>query len=169
MPSAMGSQNLSLPLPLESPTGNGNIEGSQASLQAQAYRSPSIPTALPPTPVQVLSPTFNHQLNAPQSSAMSNPSPVSGKSHAANESNGTPQNSVVTNEGHSSSASTPAPTMASKAPVPQGHLDQSPEYRALDDLISKSDGSTVRQVMRDHWRKCLSGSGYHVAFLVSFT
>ncbi|KAF4581076.1 hypothetical protein GQ602_007213 [Ophiocordyceps camponoti-floridani] len=41
-----------------------------------------------------------------------------------------------------------------------------PEYRELMDVVSRVAPDVVRQVMRDRWEKCLSGSEYHLNFVL---
>ncbi|PHH74783.1 hypothetical protein CDD80_2855 [Ophiocordyceps camponoti-rufipedis] len=40
------------------------------------------------------------------------------------------------------------------------------EYRELMDVVSRVAPDVVRQVMRDRWEKCLSGSEYHLNFVL---
>lgn len=67
-----------------------------------------------------------------------------------------------------------APERGGSAPVAQGgeakaggNDDKARAYRALLDLVQKTDASVVRQVVREHWGKCLTGSDYHSSFVVS--
>jgi len=46
-------------------------------------------------------------------------------------------------------------------------LEASPAYKELSDVIKRTAPEVVRQVVRDSWDKCLLGSEYHLAFLVS--
>lgn len=57
----------------------------------------------------------------------------------------------------------------SSAP-PKANQDQekSSSYTALWELMRKADPSVVRQVVRENWQKCLTGSDYHSAFVVSY-
>jgi hypothetical protein len=48
----------------------------------------------------------------------------------------------------------------------QDHGDSS-AYKALWELVRKTDPSVVRQVVRENWQKCLTGSDYHSTFVVS--
>jgi DNA-binding MltR family transcriptional regulator len=41
------------------------------------------------------------------------------------------------------------------------------EYHELSNLIKSSKPEIVRQVVRDHWQRCLIGSDFHVGFIVS--
>jgi hypothetical protein len=57
----------------------------------------------------------------------------------------------------------------SSAP-PKANQDQgkSSAYAALWELMRKTDASVVRQVVRENWQKCLTGSDYHSTFIVSY-
>ncbi|PTB67047.1 hypothetical protein BBK36DRAFT_1117440 [Trichoderma citrinoviride] len=48
-----------------------------------------------------------------------------------------------------------------------GNDDKARAYRALLDLVQKTDASVVRQVVREHWGKCLAGSDYHSSFIAN--
>ncbi|KAL6873128.1 hypothetical protein J3F83DRAFT_602894 [Trichoderma novae-zelandiae] len=48
-----------------------------------------------------------------------------------------------------------------------GSDDKARAYRALLDLVQKTDASVVRQVVREHWGKCLAGSDYHSSFIAN--
>lgn len=43
------------------------------------------------------------------------------------------------------------------------------EYLDLSNLIKKSKPETVRQVVRDHWQRCIIGSDFHIGFIVSLS
>lgn len=42
-------------------------------------------------------------------------------------------------------------------------------YAALWELVRKTDPSVVRQVVRENWQKCLTGSDYHSTFVLNAT
>lgn len=42
-------------------------------------------------------------------------------------------------------------------------------YVDLAKLIKTAPLEVVRQVIRDHWQRCLIGSDFHVGFIVSFS
>ncbi|KAL7815298.1 hypothetical protein V8C44DRAFT_324096 [Trichoderma aethiopicum] len=67
-----------------------------------------------------------------------------------------------------------APERGGSAPVAQGgeakaggNDEKARAYRALLDLVQKTDASVVRQVVREHWGKCLTGSEYHSSFVTN--
>ena len=49
---------------------------------------------------------------------------------------------------------------------PTASLEGTVGYSQLKNIIDKADPSTVRQIVRDNWEKCLTGSEFHMAFLV---
>lgn len=52
---------------------------------------------------------------------------------------------------------------------PKANQNQEPSsYTALWELMQKTDPSVVRQVVRENWQKCLTGSDYHSTFVVSY-
>lgn len=70
------------------------------------------------------------------------------------------------------------PSIAPQAPGrPAGHLrspktansrlELTSEYFELAEVVKRTSPQVVRQVVRDLWDKCLLGSEYHLAFLVS--
>jgi hypothetical protein len=40
------------------------------------------------------------------------------------------------------------------------------QHGKIAKLMKEADPNTVRQLVRDHWEKCLTGSDYHSAFVV---
>ncbi|KAM0522317.1 hypothetical protein ACHAPE_001906 [Trichoderma viride] len=55
--------------------------------------------------------------------------------------------------------------------LPKANQDQgrSSAYAALWELVRKTDASVVRQVVRENWQKCLTGSDYHSTFIINAT
>lgn len=82
--------------------------------------------------------------------------------------------SEVPMAGHNHGVALPYPRAqehphGSSAP-PRANQDpgNSSAYAALWELMRKADPSVVRQVVRENWQKCLTGSDYHSAFIVSY-
>ncbi|KAK0392575.1 hypothetical protein NLU13_2070 [Sarocladium strictum] len=73
------------------------------------------------------------------------------------------------------------PSMADRGPTP-GSGTQPPkangeikavlstdEYLELSSVITKSKPEVVRQVVRDYWQRCLTGSDFHIGFILNTT
>ncbi|KAF4336945.1 hypothetical protein FBEOM_9189 [Fusarium beomiforme] len=78
-----------------------------------------------------------------------------------------------TSSQHSHMQTPNAPAQAQDLMSPPLNLPQSVEssnyYHELTALVEKAPGSVVRQVVRDKWEKSLTGSQFHVAFLLNAT
>lgn len=59
-----------------------------------------------------------------------------------------------------------SPTLSHSQLGPHGH-EHSLMYPEIATAIKKVDPSVLRQAIRDHWERCVLGSDYHMAFLVS--
>lgn len=59
------------------------------------------------------------------------------------------------------------PHGSSAPPTANQDQEKSSSYAALWELVRKTDPSVVRQVVRENWQKCLTGSDYHSSFIVS--
>lgn len=85
------------------------------------------------------------------------PAPTRPTSSPLSAANGPPSGSITQNDNRS-----PTGVQSDTKSV-----EHSPEYLALIDVIKKSSPGVVRQAIRDQWHKCLMGSEFHTAFLVS--
>ncbi|KAL7925112.1 hypothetical protein ACQKWADRAFT_285075 [Trichoderma austrokoningii] len=61
------------------------------------------------------------------------------------------------------------PHRSSVPPKPNQAQGKSSAYTALLELVRTTDPSVVRQVVRENWQKCLTGSDYHSAFVARAT
>jgi hypothetical protein len=66
----------------------------------------------------------------------------------------------------------PSPMQLSKfaspeAPRPPAGSNTSNQYAEVSTAITKARPGVVRHVIRDNWNRCLMGSEYHIAFVVS--
>ncbi|PFH57941.1 hypothetical protein XA68_14366 [Ophiocordyceps unilateralis] len=64
------------------------------------------------------------------------------------------------------SASAPSPAVGPSHLSAPRSLEGTFEYRELVDVVLKTAPDVLRQVMRDRWDKCLSGSDYHHRFIL---
>ncbi|PON23887.1 hypothetical protein TGAM01_v207215 [Trichoderma gamsii] len=86
--------------------------------------------------------------------------------------------SVAPTAGHNHGAAMPyqrgqehqnGPHGFSAPPIANQDQEKSSAYAALWELVRKTDASVVRQVVRENWQKCLTGSDYHSTFIINAT
>ncbi|TFA98536.1 hypothetical protein CCMA1212_009670 [Trichoderma ghanense] len=162
-PSTPASAPAATPTPA-SASATGPVSQQPAATTAVPFKSAPPPSASPaPNPMAGGTP----------------PVPGPGMQAAASPTNGVPAQSPLARSA-SEAASVGsgvfggAPERGGSAPVAQGgeakaggNDDKAKAYRALLDLVQKTDASVVRQVVREHWGKCLAGSDYHSTFIAN--
>ncbi|KAF4985553.1 hypothetical protein FGRMN_11165 [Fusarium graminum] len=81
---------------------------------------------------------------------------------------------VQAQDGNAMKAQSPQQTQAQGLVSPQTNqqtlsVEALDFYKELVNLVEKAPASAVRQVVRDKWEKSLTGSQYHIAFLLNAT
>lgn len=174
---ASPAPNSSLVSSVQAASGIVGPAGPNASIPPgkSASKSPSIPGSASNRPSAALGPAVSGKRPSTASPIQTSHLPPPGSNPTYHP----------TQPGQGSKTASPAPNstlrpLAATQPV-AAHANGSPDqtssvpvvhstqaYNVLLESIEEAPAATVRQVVRDHWEKCLLGSEYHVAFLVSF-
>ncbi|KAH0491311.1 hypothetical protein TgHK011_002748 [Trichoderma gracile] len=169
--SSMAEQQPSAPAPAPAPasaSATGPVSQQPAATTAVPFKSAPPPSASPAPP------------NAMMGGTPPVPGPGMQAAAAASPTNGVvpAQSPLVRSASEAASVGSGAlggaPERGGSAPIAQGgearaggNDDKARAYRALLDLVQKTDASVVRQVVREHWGKCLTGSDYHSSFVAN--